>query len=115
VKVEHISAVTLTVRDMARSVDFYQDLGFELVYGGKDSMFSSFGAGQGFINLITTRSESGGWWGRIILRTAEVDKLHGELKEKGLQPDPPRDGEWGERYFHLRDPDGHELSFAQLL
>ena len=24
----------------------------------------------------------------------------------------PRDGEWGERYFHLRDPDGHELSFA---
>ena len=27
----------------------------------------------------------------------------------------PRDAEWGERYFHLTDPDGHELSFARPL
>ena len=27
----------------------------------------------------------------------------------------PADAPWGERYFHLRDPDGHELSFAKLL
>jgi uncharacterized glyoxalase superfamily protein PhnB len=27
----------------------------------------------------------------------------------------PTDAPWGERYFHLRDPDGHELSFAKLL
>src|SRR5438094_9365715 len=25
---------------------------------------------------------------------------------------PPRDAEWGERFFHVTDPDGHELSFA---
>jgi uncharacterized glyoxalase superfamily protein PhnB len=24
----------------------------------------------------------------------------------------PHDAEWGERYFHVTDPDGHELSFA---
>ena len=24
----------------------------------------------------------------------------------------PQDTSWGERYFHMRDPDGHELSFA---
>ncbi|MEE9270499.1 MAG: VOC family protein, partial [Candidatus Krumholzibacteria bacterium] len=23
--------------------------------------------------------------------------------------------EWGERYFHITDPDGHELSFARPL
>ena len=23
-----------------------------------------------------------------------------------------RDAEWGKRFFHLTDPDGHELSFA---
>jgi uncharacterized glyoxalase superfamily protein PhnB len=34
----------------------------------------------------------------------------------GAQPDaPPRDAAWGERFFHLTDPDGHELSFARLL
>jgi uncharacterized glyoxalase superfamily protein PhnB len=27
----------------------------------------------------------------------------------------PTDAPWGERYFHLRDPDGHELSFAKLV
>jgi len=24
----------------------------------------------------------------------------------------PRDASWGERYFHMPDPDGHELSFG---
>jgi hypothetical protein len=32
--------------------------------------------------------------------------------EKGFHPDSPRDASWGERYFHMLDPDGHELSFA---
>ncbi|MHC4164482.1 MAG: VOC family protein, partial [Planctomycetota bacterium] len=27
----------------------------------------------------------------------------------------PADAEWGERYFHITDPDGHELSFARPL
>jgi len=32
---------------------------------------------------------------------------------QGLRPQfAPRDAEWGERYFHITDPDGHELSFA---
>ncbi|HWC29302.1 MAG TPA: VOC family protein, partial [Dehalococcoidia bacterium] len=32
----------------------------------------------------------------------------------GLQPSSePRDAEWHERYFHILDPDGHELSFAR--
>ena len=34
----------------------------------------------------------------------------------GYKPDfEPRDAEWGERFFHLSDPDGHELSFARPL
>ena len=28
---------------------------------------------------------------------------------------PPEDASWGERYFHVTDPDGHELSFAKRL
>ena len=33
----------------------------------------------------------------------------------GCRPAVPRDAEWGERFFHLTDPDGHELSFARPL
>jgi hypothetical protein len=44
--------------------------------------------------------------------------LPSEFKDRarwpaGYRPDTaPRDAEWGERFFHLTDPDGHELSFA---
>ncbi len=49
--IEHISAVTFAVRDMARSVEFYKKLGFELLYGGDRAAFSSLKAGEGFVNL----------------------------------------------------------------
>ena len=36
-----------------------------------------------------------------------------QLVAAGIQPQaPPRDAEWGERFFHVTDPDGHEISFA---
>jgi hypothetical protein len=36
-----------------------------------------------------------------------------EWSRPAYRPDTaPRDAEWGERFFHLTDPDGHELSFA---
>jgi uncharacterized glyoxalase superfamily protein PhnB len=35
---------------------------------------------------------------------------------QGLYPEAAsHDSEWGERYFHLLDPDGHELSFAKQI
>jgi len=114
-KIHHISAVTLAVQNMAQSVDFYRKLGLDIEYGGEDANFTSFRAGDGFINLIRTGSEAGRWWGRVILRVEDVDSLYSKLKESGLEPESPRDGDWGERFFHLKDPDGHELSFAQLL
>ena len=113
--IHHISAVTLAVEDMARSVAFYQQLGLESVYGGGDASFTSFKAGSAYLNLMHSEAEPTGRWGRVILRVENADAFHRDLAEKGLSPEPPRDGSWGERYFHIQDPDGHELSFAQLL
>ena len=112
---QHISAVTFAVRDMARAVDFYDRLGLEMAYGGRGAHFTSYRVGDGYINLIMSGTHAPVWWGRAIIRVEEVDTLHAGLKARGLDPDPPRDAEWGERYFHITDPDGHELSFAQLL
>ncbi len=56
------------------------------------------------------------WWGRVTFYVADVDELYDRALAAGLQPTTaPRDAEWGERFFHLVDPDGHELSFARLL
>ena len=52
----------------------------------------------------------------IIFYVADVDALYDRALAAGSQPvTAPRDAEWGERFFHLIDPDGHELSFARPL
>ena len=54
--------------------------------------------------------------GRVIFYVADVDALYDRALAAGCLPSTtPRDAEWGERYFHLTDPDGHELSFARPL
>ena len=115
--IESISAVTLATHDMRRAVRFYRVLGFELLYGGEDATFSSFRAGGNFLNLIIQPPERRwSWWGRLIFHVSDVDALYSRLVAAGCMPDTaPRDAEWGERFFHLTDLDGHELSFARPL
>ena len=115
--IEAISAVTLATHDMARAVRFYRALGFALRYGGEGASFTSFAIGSGFLNLIAQPPDRR-WsrWERVIFVVADVDALYARALSLGLHPAaPPRDAEWGERYFHLTDPDGHELSFARPL
>ena len=113
--VEKIAAVTLRVADMRRSVRFYRDvLGMEIVYGGEDAFFSSLRATDGSAPILNLEhGYSVADWGRMIFYVADVDAFWEHLRGKGLQPESPRDAPWGERYFHMPDPDGHELSFAR--
>ena len=115
--IEAISALTLATHDMPRAVRFYQDLGFLLRYGGPGASFSSFSAGNACLNLTTEGSERAwSWWGRVIFYVTDVDATYRQALACGLAPQAaPRDATWGERYFHLTDPDGHELSFATPL
>ena len=108
--IEGISAVTLGTHEMPRAVRFYRALGFEVLHGDEESSFTSFRVGVSYLNLIAQPAERRwSWWGRVIF-------LYGRALAAGYQPTTvPRDAEWGERYFHLVDPDGHELSFARPL
>ena len=112
--IEGISAVTLGTHDMPRAVRFYRALGFEVLHGGDEASFTSFRAGTGYLNLIAQpASRRWSWWGRVIFYEADVDGLYKRVVAAGYRPEAePRDAEWGERYFHVTDPDGHELSFA---
>jgi catechol 2,3-dioxygenase-like lactoylglutathione lyase family enzyme len=102
---------------MARAVRFYQALGFTVRYGGETSSFTSFHAGSGYLNLIAhPAGRQWSWWGRVIFHVTDVDSLYARAVAAGLEPESaPRDAAWGERFFHLTDPDGHELSFATPL
>lgn len=112
-----ISAITLATHDMARALRFYRALGFEIAYGGEEASFTSLKAGLSHLNLIAQPAgRTWSWWGRVIFHHSDVDALYAQALAAGLKPQAaPRDAEWGERYFHLTDPDGHELSFARPL
>ena len=116
-KVERISAVTFRVSNMKASVQFYRDLlGMELLHGGEGAFFSSLRAGEAesaILNLEQGEPVNG--WRRLIFHVADVDALWRRFNELGFKPEKPRNASWGERYFHMLDPDGHELSFARPL
>jgi len=115
VVIETISAVTLKTSDMRRAVAFYRTLGFVLRYGGEEASFTSFSVGATFLNLEHA-AQSGSSWGRVVFYVSDVDALHQRALAAGLRPSTrPRDAQWNERFFHISDPDGHELSFAQPL
>ena len=112
-KITNISAVTIQVTSMPRSFQFYHKiLGLKLAYGGENESFSSFEIGGRYLNLqLSSRCETR--WGRIILHCDDVDGFYRELKRQLEDVSEPQDAPWGERYFHIRDPDGHEISIAK--
>ena len=123
-QLQSINAVTLATADMPRAVAFYGALGLRASYGGAAGRFTVLDVGaEEHLNLALRPASGGGGgmagWGRIIFHVSDVaavDALYRQALEAGFEPEgPPRDAEWGERYFHLRDPDGHELSFAARL
>jgi len=114
-RVTALSAVTLAVAEMAAATAFYEALGFERIYGGPQAGFSSYRAGPSYLNLIAAEPGAG-FWGRAIFYVDDVDAFHAHAVDAGLKPEfAPRDAPWQERYFHIKDPDGHEISFAKPL
>ena len=116
-EIHSINAVTFATPDMARAVGFYEALGFSIAYGGETAAFTSFRVGKGSLNLARRDDQppSTGMV-RVIFYVDDVDAMYARVRARGFAPEaPPRDAEWGERYFHLTDPDGHPLSFARPL
>ena len=123
-RVSKISAVTLLVTDMKRSVEFYSKIpNFKIVYGGSEAQFTSFlidDAVKSYLNLKLGKTHSTDF-GRIIFYTDDVDDLFTYMQddktvsELGKFESKPQDAIWGERFFHMLDPDGYKLSFATPL
>ena len=123
-KVSKISAVTLLVSDMKRSVEFYSKIpNFKIVYGSSEAQFTSFlidDAVKSYLNLKLGKTHSTDF-GRIIFYTDDVNGLFAYMQddktvsELGKFESKPQDATWGERFFHMLDPDGYKLSFATPL
>jgi len=120
-KVIKISAVTLLVSDMSKSVEFYSKIpNFKMVFGGHDKEFTSFlieDKTKSYLNLKLNETRPTDF-GRIIFYVDNVDELFAYMQDDqtisglGKLESKPLDASWGERFFHVLDPDGYKLSFA---
>jgi catechol 2,3-dioxygenase-like lactoylglutathione lyase family enzyme len=121
------------IKNMKRSCDFYSNIpGFRLAYGGSSNdSFTTFGIGEDmpkmYLNLELATNRNSEYdilprhFGRVIFHTDNVDKLYSYFKgNEGISKiilfeNEPTNAPWGERFFHILEPDGYQLSFAQPL
>lgn len=130
---------------MEKSCSLYTRIpGFRLTYGGEPSdSFTTFEIGDGskttsYLNLEWIEDDDEGSsdfykkpnlgktrdsenFGRIIFHTENVDTLYSYMKQDEyisksvVFENEPTNAPWGERFFHIREPNGYQLSFAQPL
>ena len=114
--------VLLWVQENKLSEKFYKKLGFEVTTSTR--AYSEVQLGSFQIVLVNMRDEDefngdslAGVKGKgmyIYIKVDDVDAEYERQIKVGLKPaTKPRDWEWGNREFILKDPDGYKLCFWQ--
>lgn len=112
------------VQENGLSTKFYKKLGFDVMRSADDH---SVVALNGFeITLVNMRDEDKfardsmsadkGRGVYVYLSVDNVDAKYKELIDSGFKPaTEPKDWQWGNREFILKDPDGYKLCFWQSI
>lgn len=118
-KVVHTRHV-LAVKDLAVSAAYFKNaLGFDLDFTAPGWEFLSFGEFKVMLGECAdemTAGESGNhsWFAHALVEN--VDEVFEELQKRGAElMSHPTNQPWGIRDFGLRTPDGHRITFGQLI
>lgn len=120
--VAKVGRVIIPVSDQDRAIDFYvQNLGFQKLadtpFGNGDRWVEvSLGEGHTALALVAPRpGDAIGVETGIALDTDDVDALHADLRERGVDVDPEvmRMGAPIPPMFFFRDQDGNKLLAVQ--
>jgi lactoylglutathione lyase len=119
-----VDYVILYVADLDRSISFYRDV-IGLPFKFTESGYAEFATeGTKFAlferarlpQLIGRDSGDGDATMEVAFLVEDVDVEAERLRAAGVtQLSGPVDRPWGQRTFHLLDPDGHVVEFAQEL
>jgi catechol 2,3-dioxygenase-like lactoylglutathione lyase family enzyme len=115
-----ITNLLFWVQENRLSEKFYKKLGFTVKSSTDDASIMSLG--DFGITLVNMRDEEKfnkdsltaekGRGMYLYISVENVDVAYKELLDAGFQPSTkPKDWEWGNREFILKDPDGYKLCF----
>lgn len=114
------AGATLYVKNLAKSIKFYEDLG--LVAKKNESNHFTLYLNWYWLDLVEIRNEdkpeflkeakaeNKGAGIYLYFSADSVDDSYEELVAKGYKPSSePKDWPWGNREFVIRDPDGYKI------
>ena len=114
-------AYVLAVHDLAGSTAYFRDvLGFTLEWNDADR-WQGVRRGQVRVNLgrcpdALAPADLGDHNYFGLFMTQDVDDLHREFRAKGaIIVSPPADKVWGFREMAVATPEGHRMTFAQVI
>jgi predicted enzyme related to lactoylglutathione lyase len=102
----------IPLNDVAAGIAYYRDLlGFSINYAQHDLGVMDRDSVR---LLLITRTKEHTGIGSCCVYIKDADALYEELLAKGANiPVPPVSQPWGLREFHVLDPEGNRISFAQ--
>jgi len=119
-KIKSVSGVTLYVKDLNKSAEFYETLGFDKRKDAENTV--TIYSNWFWLTLVSPPDEKKEEFKKeaslenrgagifLNLSVENVDEFYSEVLAKGLKPSSePKDWPWGSREFVLRDPDGYKL------
>lgn len=128
--VKGIDNIGIAVTNLARSMAFYEELGFTKGYDYEaDVKGCTMNAGSAVLFLFQTKlanaqpvqrdpslAQNPTGLDHISFVVEDVDAIYKDLKAKGVEfQGEPADQEWGARLVGLKDPDGNNLYFLKYL
>jgi catechol 2,3-dioxygenase-like lactoylglutathione lyase family enzyme len=110
VKISSISGLTYPVKDLDRTAEFYESLGFRP--GKRDDHQLTCYVNWFWVTFTTDHNGEAGSGPTLYLKVDDIDDFYGAVLARGLTPSTePRKDRSGRREFILLDPDGNRLAF----
>jgi catechol 2,3-dioxygenase-like lactoylglutathione lyase family enzyme len=123
-KVNSVSGITCYVKDLAKTAEFYEAIGFRR--GKEEPDRITFYVNWFFVTFIAQDREDVAEWRKeaelptkgagvfVYVKVDDLDDIHKAVLAKGMNPaGEPEVRPSGNREFVLRDPDGYKLVFFQ--
>ncbi|MEP7284165.1 MAG: VOC family protein [Chloroflexota bacterium] len=104
-----LKGLTLHVADVEKSIEFYSRIAGAHLERHRPGEFALFRIGSGSLHLAKLGGKTRF---HIELEADDVNAMHKQLLEAGLEPTTPKHHPWGKTDFKLTDPDGNQLEFG---
>jgi len=121
-KIKSVSGITVYVKNLDKTAEFYESLGFEI--RKREANHITAYSNWFWMDCIAIASEdraefegeakldSKGAGAFFYMSVDSVDETYKELVSMGLKPSSkPQDSPFGNREFGMKDPDGYNLVF----